>query len=192
MALPINIDELIHGKVVEWERIEFKSGWNPEDVIHSVCAFTNDFNNWGGGYIVIGIEEENHRPILPPKGLSESEVGVIQRKLLDLCNLLLPPYFPIFEPVEYQAKLIGIIWVPGGQNRPYKAPVSLSSSRRDYRYYVRHFNNTVVAKPHEERELIALAATIPFDDRMNQHAEITDLKLPLIQDFLKDIKSDLY
>ncbi|HEY5510424.1 MAG TPA: hypothetical protein VIK10_05275 [Prolixibacteraceae bacterium] len=50
MALPVNITELLHGKVVEWERLEFKEGWNPEDVLHSVCAFANDINNWGGGY----------------------------------------------------------------------------------------------------------------------------------------------
>ncbi len=30
MALPINIHELIHGSTVEWERIEFKEGWNQE------------------------------------------------------------------------------------------------------------------------------------------------------------------
>jgi len=45
MPLPINIKELIHGKAVEWERIEFKEGWNPVRIIHSVCAFANDFNN---------------------------------------------------------------------------------------------------------------------------------------------------
>jgi len=28
MALPINIRKLVHGKVVEWERLEFKAGWN--------------------------------------------------------------------------------------------------------------------------------------------------------------------
>ncbi len=27
MPLPININELIHGSTVEWERIEFKEGW---------------------------------------------------------------------------------------------------------------------------------------------------------------------
>ena len=45
MALPANISELIHGRTVEWERIELKQGWNPEDVIHSMCAFANDFHN---------------------------------------------------------------------------------------------------------------------------------------------------
>jgi len=29
MALAINIHELINGKVIEWERLEFKNGWNP-------------------------------------------------------------------------------------------------------------------------------------------------------------------
>jgi ATP-dependent DNA helicase RecG len=41
MALAVNIEELIHGKVIEWERLEFKLGWNPEDVLHTLCAFAN-------------------------------------------------------------------------------------------------------------------------------------------------------
>lgn len=42
MALPINIDDLIHLRTVESERIEFKEGWNPEDVIRDLCAFETD------------------------------------------------------------------------------------------------------------------------------------------------------
>jgi len=57
MALPININQLISGKTVEWERIEFREGWNPERVLKTICAFANDFNNWGGGYIILGISE---------------------------------------------------------------------------------------------------------------------------------------
>jgi predicted HTH transcriptional regulator len=48
-ALPINVDELLKGQIVEWERLEFKKGWNPEEIIHTICAFANDINNWGGG-----------------------------------------------------------------------------------------------------------------------------------------------
>ena len=29
MSLPINIDDVLHGQTVEWERLEFKQGWNP-------------------------------------------------------------------------------------------------------------------------------------------------------------------
>ena len=55
MALPLNIDDLIHQRKVESARIEYKKGWNPEKVLHSVCAFANDIDNWGGGYIILGV-----------------------------------------------------------------------------------------------------------------------------------------
>jgi len=74
MALAVNIDELINGHVIEWERLEFKLGWNPEDMIHSMCAFANDLNNWGGGYIIIGIAETAGRPVLPPVGLNPNQL----------------------------------------------------------------------------------------------------------------------
>jgi ATP-dependent DNA helicase RecG len=52
LRLPISLDDVLHGKAVEWERLEYKQGWNPEAVLHSICAFANDFHNLGGGYIV--------------------------------------------------------------------------------------------------------------------------------------------
>jgi ATP-dependent DNA helicase RecG len=58
MALPLNIDELITGKIFESERLEFKEGFNPDAIIKTICAFANDINNWGGGYIIIGIKEK--------------------------------------------------------------------------------------------------------------------------------------
>ena len=64
MALPLNIDDLIHQRKVESARIEYKKDWNPEKVLHSVCAFANDIDNWGGGYIILwGGREERHAGI---------------------------------------------------------------------------------------------------------------------------------
>jgi ATP-dependent DNA helicase RecG len=93
MSLPINITELLHGQAVEWERIEFKEGWNPEKILATICAFANDFNNWGGGYIVLGVAEKNGKPILPPKGLTQEEIDCIQKKLFEICHKLKPNYF---------------------------------------------------------------------------------------------------
>ncbi len=70
MALPVNIEILINGQAIEWDRLKFKKGWNPEDILHSICAFANDINNWGGGYVIVGIAEKNGRPVLPPEGLN--------------------------------------------------------------------------------------------------------------------------
>ena len=51
MSLPVNIHKVLQGRPVEWERLEFKRGWNPEAVLHTLCAFANDFHNLGGGFV---------------------------------------------------------------------------------------------------------------------------------------------
>ena len=56
MAIPTNIKTLLSGSVVEWARIEFKETWDPEASLKTVCAFANDHDNWGGGYIFLGVE----------------------------------------------------------------------------------------------------------------------------------------
>ena len=57
MALPINIEDLLNKRKIEGNRIEFKKGWNPVDIYHSLCAFANDFDNLGGGYVLVGCTE---------------------------------------------------------------------------------------------------------------------------------------
>ena len=52
--LPINLKDLLRQRTVEGERIEYKAGWNPDAIIRTLCAFANDFENLGGGYIIIG------------------------------------------------------------------------------------------------------------------------------------------
>lgn len=192
MALPINIDNLLTGQIVEWERLEFKAGWNPEKILHTICAFSNDINNWGGGYIIVGIKEENGKPALPPKGLMPEKIDTIQKELLNLCNFIKPNIFPVVEPVVFRGKHILIIWAPGGQNRPYQVPVSLGKKDNQYAYYIRRFSNTVKARTEDQKELIALAGAIPFDDRIHHSSEITTLKLTLIQAFLSEVGSELY
>jgi predicted HTH transcriptional regulator len=53
--IPLKLETLLKGRVVESDRVEYKRGWNPSDVIHTICAYANDFDNTNGGYIVIGI-----------------------------------------------------------------------------------------------------------------------------------------
>lgn len=53
MPLPISIKDLLEHKIVENSRIDYKAGWNPEPILHTICAFANDIDNTGGGYIVM-------------------------------------------------------------------------------------------------------------------------------------------
>ncbi|MCD6206434.1 MAG: hypothetical protein J7J06_00400 [Methanosarcinales archaeon] len=47
--LPINLNDLLHQRKVEGERIEYKAGWNPDPIMRTLCAFANDFENLGWG-----------------------------------------------------------------------------------------------------------------------------------------------
>lgn len=83
MILHINIEDLLEKRKIESNRIEFKKGWNPTKIYQSICAFANDFDNIGGGYILVGVEEENGIAKRPVCGVSPKELD----KLLCLQRL---------------------------------------------------------------------------------------------------------
>ncbi len=91
--LPINLDDLIHARSVESVRREFKKSWSEqtlEQVVRTICAFANDFLNLNGGYLVIGLEERNGLPVLPPHGLEEANLDEIQKEIQGQCKRLNP------------------------------------------------------------------------------------------------------
>ena len=106
----IDIETLLNGNIVESERIEFKEGWNPQSILHTICAFANDFNNIGGGYLIMGIKEKDGIPMLPPLGLSQNKVDTIQKEIVQYCNTWLSGgYIPIMEHYFYQQKHILLV-----------------------------------------------------------------------------------
>lgn len=192
MAIPANIDDLLNSRIVESTRIEFKAGFNPNSVIHTICAFANDIDNIGGGYIVLGVEERDGIPVLPPKGIPQNEIDEILKRLVGLCHRIEPLYYPIVEPVYFQGAYIIVIWVPGGHGRPYKASKDVFSPTSAKLYYIRRLSSTVVASPNEEKELFYVSTDTPFDDRPNLLATVEDLDLGLMRDHLSRVGSNLY
>ena len=192
VALPINVDSLLGRRTIESERVEYKAGWNPESVLHTLGAFANDFHNLGGGYIVLGVEERDGRPVLPPKGLDPDAIDGIQKEMLNLGNSAIqPPYHPLTAVHEIDGKTILVLYAPGGETRPYRTRVSLSAGSREWAYHIRKHSSTVRARAEDERELLGLAATVPFDDRYHRNASPDDLSFRLIQQHLQDVGSDL-
>ena len=193
MALPINIEDLIHRRLVENARVEYKENWNPEPILHSICAFANDIDNWGGGYIIIGIEEENGMPKFPIKGLDAASLDHVQKDLLNKCNLIEPRYLPIVEAAVVDGKHLLVLWIPGGEDRPYRCPVKVYSGKKTEKaYYIRKMSITLRANQREEQDLFSLTRDIPFDDRTNPHAELADLRSSLLSEFLHSVGSELY
>lgn len=101
MAIPTNIKTLLLGKVVEAARIEYKETWDANASLKSVCAFANDLDNWGGGYIIIGVEELNGQPTYPLKGVPVDRIDRYQKDIIEKCKLIRPSYTPIIDVVDY-------------------------------------------------------------------------------------------
>ena len=192
MAIPVNIDDLINHRVVESSRIEYKSDFNPDPIIRSICAFANDIDNMGGGYIIIGVEEDNGAPSFPVKGISRDRIDGILKKLREYCHFIEPLYEPVVEPVLYHDVYVIVVWVSGGYGRPYKAPKDVTSKHSPKQYFIRKFANSVAASSEEEKELFYASSNIPFDDRPNLAASIDDLDIALMRSHLKEIGSNLY
>ena len=191
-ALPINVGSLLHRRSIEGERVEYKAGWNPQSVLATLGAFANDFQNLGGGYVVLGVEERDGRPVLPPRGVDPNAIDRIRKELLNLGNSAIqPPYHPLTAIYEIDGRTILVLYAPGGETRPYRTKVSLSTSSREWAYFIRRHSSTVRARGEEERELLGLAATVPFDDRYHRNASLNDLSFRLIQQHLQDVGSDL-
>lgn len=193
MGLPVGIDSLLNNNIVESERIEFKSGWNAEAALKTICAFANDFDNIGGGYIVIGMSESEGK--YAPSGVPCEQVDSIQRDILNACKKIKPEYIPEVSVEVYKDKHLVVIWAPGGDNRPYSSPRSLVKQPTDSRVFVPYIRiGSVTVAPSEDqiRELYSMAKRIPFDDRIAQQASLEDISVYEIASFLKETGSSLY
>ena len=47
--IPLKLETLLAGRTVEQTRVEYKEGWNHNDIIHTICAYANDLHNVNGG-----------------------------------------------------------------------------------------------------------------------------------------------
>ena len=197
MGLPTSIETLLTGNVVEGARIEFKTSWMPEASLKTICAFANDIDNWGGGYIVLGVKEKNGRSVLPVEGIPVSQVDGMMKDLLNKCNLIQPRYLPVVAPIEYQGKTLIVIWAPGGDVRPYSSPDTFTYLKgkavasKERTFFIRKMASTVKPCQDELNELYSLSNKVPFDDRINHQAEMTDLNINLIRQYLSAVGSGM-
>ena len=189
--IPLKLEKLLEGRVVESDRVEYKRGWNPAEIITTICAYANDFNNTNGGYIVVGIEEKYGRPKLPPFGIDENHLDKIQQELFQYCNFIIPRYIPQTEIVQYQDKYLLYLWCSAGDDGPYSAPEDVLSKNKHKEYWIKPSSVKTIAKGSELSELFSKFNSVPFDDRVNRQAKTDDIRRGHLEDFLVDSNSAL-
>ncbi len=154
--------------------------------MHTVCAFANDIDNNGGGYIIIGIDDDRNAV-----GVEPDSVDRIRRELLGITNKIEPSCHIQTEYCPLDGKNVLVIWIPGGDDRPYKCPDNMSRGSAKS-YYVRRLSSTVKADRLEIHELMEGSEIIPFETRINYESDLKNLQPLLVKDFLKSAGSSLY
>ena len=192
--LSINVDDLLHRRTVESERVEFKAAWDTErtgpQVIRTICAFANDYHNLNGGYIVIGVEEKDGRSVLPPRGMTTDAIDRAQRWIRGQCNRMDPAYPPVLSPESVGDRHVLVVHAPGSEMRPHRAPGY--GGGESLRYWIRLGSETVNAERRGDylRRLIEQTAKVPWDDR-RASARVEDLRESKVREYLRDVRSGL-
>lgn len=191
MALPINIEDLLSKQKVESNRIEFKAGWNPTSIYHSICAFANDVDNLGGGYILVGVEEVNGVAVRPVKGLEDNQLDKIQREMFQFNAMMDPIYYPRISVEEIDERKILVIWVTSEHNRPYTVPADVTAKLKKPVFYIRYGTSSIEAKGEDLDRLRDMANRVPYDDRGNENICIDDISPLLVKNHLASVGSKL-
>ena len=109
----------------------------------------------------------------------EWKLDKYQKDIFAKCKLIRPAYMPIIGVETYQNKNFIVIWCPGGETRPYSSPKTMEKNNKERIHYIRKSSNSVEPTDDEEKDLFNLANRVPFDDRVNHKAEISDLNITL-------------
>lgn len=191
MALPVNIEDLLNKRKVEGNRIEFKKGWNPISTYHTICAFANDIDNIGGGYILIGVDEVDGIAQRPVEGIPLERLDFIQKELQRYNQLFEPYYAAKIFVEEVDGKNVIVLWVPSGSHRPYSIPVDVTAKVKKSVIYIRYGSTSIEAKGEVLEELRMMAVREPFDERGNPDIKLEDISMVLLRDYLVKVGSKL-
>lgn len=166
MALAININDLLNKQRIESNRIEFKKGWNPGSIYHSICAFANDFDDLGGGYIIVGVDTDDKTgmAIRPVEGVPLEKIDGILQEMVAYNNKMAPYYLPRTSVEEVDGKRVIVIWCPAGSYRPYSVPVNVTAKGTKEYFYIRSGTSSIEARGEVLVELRELANRMPFDE----------------------------
>ena len=196
--LPIDVADLLNGKT-ESARLEFKASWDPKttgvQVVKTICAFANDFQSLGGGYVVIGVAEPDAAGEKRVTGLSERDLDDAQRWLRGRCRGdIKPAVVPLLSPEVVNGRNVLVVRVPGSQDAPHQAVAESRQRGREprRRFWVRIGSETLDAEANGHLPaLLEKTTALPWDTQIAQDAHLDDLREATVREHLHDVGSAL-
>ncbi len=155
--------------------VEFKEERiRPRDLAEEIVAFANS----EGGVILLGVCDDGN--IL---GVLDKD---IEEKVMNICrNNCIPSVIPDFQSVEVDNKIVAVITVSKGLNKPYYST--------DHRYYLRVGSTKRIASREELLRLFEANGSLHYDISPVAGTSINDLNLDVVRDyFLKYNAFDLH
>lgn len=146
---------------------EFKESLpDNETLAKSIVCFANT----DGGQLIIGVSDSGNIT-----GVGDSDEAV--RKIDDVAfNRCEPPISILPETVDIDSKIVLIINIPKGEQRPYRTKSGL--------YYIRSGNRCRQASWQEVRRLYQTSESIYYDETPISKASFTTLDIEYLKDFL--------
>ena len=195
--LPINVEDLLNGNT-ESARLEFKASWDPRttgpQAIKTICAFANDFQRLGSGYVVIGVSEADSAGKARATGLSPQDADAAQKWLRGHCRGdIRPSYTPVFSPEDVDGRTVLVVRVPPSQDGPHQArePAGRGRGERPWRYWVRVGSETLDAERNGHLSALLEQVGLPWDNQAAQAATMDDLREATVREYLHDVRSAL-
>jgi ATP-dependent DNA helicase RecG len=171
----------------ESERTEWKENVaDPDDVVATLCAFANDLQNLGGGYVVCGAREDRDAhgfPKLVRLGLTATRLREIEGTVLTRCReRVSPPLTPLVEELEAETpdrRVLVFIQPATGAAHTFRR------THDGAKHFVRVSRTTLEARNGVLRDLLVRKGTLePWDRRPCQAATPEDLDLLALRDGL--------
>jgi ATP-dependent DNA helicase RecG len=172
----------------ESEQTEWKENVaDVEDAVATLCAFANDLQNLGGGYLVCGAREARDLhgfPVLIRSGLTAARLKAVEGQILSLCReRVSPPLAPRVEelPSETAERRVLVFLQPAtGQAHSFRG------GREGAKHFVRVGRSTLEARNGLLRDLLVRKGALePWDRRVCAGAATADLDLLALRDALQ-------
>ncbi len=174
----------------ESEQVEWKENVaDPRDVVEAAVAFSNDYSNLGGGYIVCGAREAKDEfgfQKVELIGLTSARLKEVENRVLAMCrDYVDPPIVPVVEELpslEIEKRILVFIVPASPYAHVYKTGVKDA-------YFVRIGRETREAHNGILRELLVKKKALePWDRRVEGRATLEDVDHVVFRDSLSDMR----
>jgi len=172
----------------ESEQTEWKENVaDVDDVVATLCAFANDLQNLGGGYVVCGAKEEKDAhgfPKLVRAGLTAARLKEVENTVLARCrDRVSPPLAPLIEELESEdgeRRILVFIQPATGAAHTFRR------NNDGAKHFVRVSRSTMEARNGLLKDLLVRkGALLPWDRRPCSAATVNDIDLLTLRDALQ-------